>query len=351
MNKKYRDIDIDKVTKYGEDYIYNGDMLTKHKQYNGIKNSKLKFFTDRDGGVMVVKKLDLKEDVNEINTINKIRKFDLNDKKYFNNMKMLFNDSVIMDFFTNDLYTFVKKNKKRLDDGTRKFLLDYTTQLMDIFFRKNLCFTDIKPEQILIRESLKTNKYHKFNFNGIEYEIACIDVDIDACSSSYYIRTYILPKTLYIKCKKNLSLSRVHSIYAYLVTIAFFYNFDDSFLLEPYFVDNNTGKKVVIKEIEKLKYTNFNIGLLNILYNIVILQKTYEWSTVINVYKKHENVEDYNSNYVDKNIYNTKFGYKSNSTNYTQKSNYTNKTNYTKNTMYSKNSYPKVQLYRSSIII
>lgn len=205
----YSDVDLEKIAAENmsetDNFTYKGKKcISYNKHAEETFHRKIDFLITNDSGlkILTVKKVCEEEDRHEIRVIQAINSTsDLLFKTNFIRSVYVHN-KVFMDYFGYDLHGFIKYHGV-YGPGCSK-ILEITLKALHRLRQMNLCFTDIKTDQILIRPYIESRgSYYnqcKYVVDGKEvvHEVAITDVDMSYCNRRGFLKTFSLPTNLNI---------------------------------------------------------------------------------------------------------------------------------------------------------
>lgn len=203
----FEDVRLSKVkTGYGDGTLKIEDrVLHLFNTNNDFSHNKIKYGTTSVNELLTVKDIgNLSYYASyEAKEFNNVRKLPPDQKKFFINSFVSY-PLVYMDFFEQNIYDFLKKSPN-VSKESRVNIINFVFEAIEIVNNQKKCFTDIKPEQVLIRSNARiTGKYHTIQDKGKTYELALADLDYKLCTEyNSYVSTYTMPNWLKKDIRQN----------------------------------------------------------------------------------------------------------------------------------------------------
>jgi serine/threonine protein kinase len=202
----YSDVRLSKVkSANGVMMTIDGHVLHLFDHNNNFTHNKIKYGTTSVNELLTVKDIGNLSYYasDEAKEFQNVRNLAPDKKKFFINSFVSY-PFVYMDFFEQNVYDYLHKSPSVPKD-VRYNIINFIFEAIEVVYNQGKCFTDIKPEQVLVRTNAQvTGKYHTFRDKGKTYELALADLDYKLCTHyGSYISTYTLPSWTMKDIKQN----------------------------------------------------------------------------------------------------------------------------------------------------
>jgi hypothetical protein len=280
----FRDMRLSKIKiTSGGSATYNNQSLHLFNKNNDFHHKKIKYGATYTNDLMTIKDVGSVPYYNndEIRELNNISKLHPDQKKFFISAFVDY-PYIYMDFFEENLYDFLETHDLSIKERERIF--SFVFEGVNIIKLQGKCFTDIKPEQILIRSnSEQTGKYHTFVASGRVYEICMADLDYKLCvHNSQYMSTYKLPSWLMSDVRKRNSGNEANVQTAFALGSTGLRIFG---LNEDKYLTSNNNKDNISKDLSEIKHLGVSDYIYNTIKNCIYdTSALLSWLNVVRTY-------------------------------------------------------------------